>query len=265
MIGNKDIQKKEEDGSKTNQMFNIAERPVMEFISKFLDEPINVIFNDELPTYVQQLTLLPIKEYKEGICLKFTIKPIVSNLSDNEKKMSNNIIDKIIKNGKVKEGIGFIWYCIKEVFKSLVLSSMINRAPMENITIELNENNWEFYPKYSHEITQRKNYYENILSELIYYKKNIDKFPETLITDINGEYIKTVNELISISKELESMPTLLDDEEKINESYRKNVVLGIFVEECLEKDLPRMHDITEKNITEYKHHNIENELTNLFT
>ena len=86
MIGNKDIQKKEEDVSKTNQMFNIAERPVMEFISKFLDEPINVIFNDELPTYVQQLTLLPIKEYREGICLKFTIKPIVSNLSDNEKK-----------------------------------------------------------------------------------------------------------------------------------------------------------------------------------
>ena len=264
MIGNKDIQKKKEDGSKTNQMFNIAERPVMEFISKFLDEPINVIFNDELPTYVQQLTLIPIKEYKEGICLKFTIKPIVNNLSDNEKKVSNDIIDKIIKNGKVKEGIGFIWYCIKEVFKSLVLSSMINKAPMENITIELNENNWEFYPKYSYEITQRKDYYENILSELIYYKKNIDKFPETLITDINDEYIKTVNELILISKELESMPTLLDDEEKINESYRKNVVLGIFVEECLEKDLPKMQDITEKNITGYKHNNIENEVTNLF-
>lgn len=264
MIGNTEIQKKEEDVAKTNQMFNIAERPVMEFISKFLDEPINVIFNDELPTYVQQLTLLPIKEYKEDVCLKFTIKPIVNNLSDNDKKMSNDIIDKIIKNGKVKEGIGFIWYCIKEVFKSLVLSSMINKASMENITIELNENNWEFYPKYSHDITQRKNYYENILSELIYYKKNIDKFPETLTTDINAEYIKTVNELIIINKEIESMPTLIDDEEKINETYRKNVTLGIFVEECLEKDLPRMQDITEKNITSYKYDNIENELTKLF-
>lgn len=270
MSGNKQTEKNEEDIAKTNQIFNIAERPVMEFISKFLDEPLNVIFNDNLPTYTQNLTLLPIKEYKEGVCVKFILKPIMSDSLNDDKNLSNNIINEIIKLEKVKEGIGYMWYCIKEVFKSLVLSSMINKAPMENITIELNENTWEFYPKYSHEITQKKNYYENILGELMHYKKNINKFPEALLTDINEEYIKTINELSIINTEIDSMPTLIADEKKINESYRKNFVLGIFAEECLESDLPKVKDISTKNINENNinenvKYNIENELTELFT
>lgn len=265
-MSNNQIQKNEEDIAKTDQIFNIAERPVMEFISKFLDEPINVIFNDRLPTFTENLTLLPIKEYKEEVYLKFIIKPIISGLSNDDKKLSNNIINDIIKLKQVKEGIGYLWYCIKEVFKSIVLSSMINKAPMENITIELNENTWEFYPKYSHDITQKKNYYENILSELVYYRKNIDKFPEMLSVDVNEEYIKTVNELSIINQDIENIPNLIESEEKINESYTKNFVMGIFVEECLESDLPKIKDMSKHNINEYmNNNNIENELTTLFT
>ena len=48
---------------KTNQIFNIAEARVMEFISKFLDEHPNIVFIDEIPKYVEPLILLPFADY----------------------------------------------------------------------------------------------------------------------------------------------------------------------------------------------------------
>ena len=112
---------KEERRIQTNRIFNIAEQHVMNFIAQFLDETPNAIFNDPLPTYVEPLILLPFDEYKKDTCIKFTIKPV--NLSK-ETPVSTINIDNIIMHKKVKEGIGFLWYCIKEVFTSIVASSI---------------------------------------------------------------------------------------------------------------------------------------------
>lgn len=53
--------------AQTNQIFNMVERPVMQFISKFLDEPVGVIFKDKLIDQVDPLILRPIEEYDKDL------------------------------------------------------------------------------------------------------------------------------------------------------------------------------------------------------
>lgn len=232
-------QEKEDNKLKTYQIFNIAERPVMKFISKFLEEPVSVIFKEELQPYVEPLILLPVKEYKEGVCIKFKLK---SNTSmSNNKEYSNDIINKIIVNEKVKEGIGFLWFCIKEVFNSLVSSTMINKNTMDNVTIELNENTWEFYLKYSHELSQKKRQLDLNLIDLIYIKTNIDKFPDTLVNDINEQFMNVVVQINDINNKFKENPEILEEEKRINNLFKDKVVMGIFVEEMLETDLPKLN------------------------
>jgi hypothetical protein len=227
-------QSNDEQRKKTNQIFNIAERPVMDFITKFLEDTSNVIFKDEIPTYTEPLILLPINEYKAGVCIKFTIKPI--NLSDEQPEQSLTI-DSVINHAKVKEGIGFLWYCIKEVYTAVVATAMINNKPLTNTTMNLNEDNWTFYPKYVSEITSKKNFLESTLGKLMYIKQNIAKFPPEMVDEIINEFPKVTDQLKIVNAQI--TPEIIDIEKKINESYTKKPVLGIFIEEIFEKDLPK--------------------------
>jgi len=260
---------REEHKLKTNQIFNIAERPVMEFIARFLDETSNVLFSDDLPTYVEPLILLPFDGYKDDICIKFTIKPII--LTDDQ-PIRALAIDNIIEHKRVKEGIGFLWYCIKEVYSAIVSSTMINNKPMDNITINLNETNWTFYPKYSHELTTKKSFLEDALGKLMYINQNLSKFPPSMKAEISQEFTKVTNQLNEVNTQL--TPELIATEQNINDSYVDRAVLGIFVEEIPKSELPKpiLSEADEKNNTLTvipeetidEIYDIENNVENLF-
>ena len=50
----------------TNQIFNIAEVPLMIYISEFLDEPPEIIFTEyNTNQYTEPLILLPLDDYKK--------------------------------------------------------------------------------------------------------------------------------------------------------------------------------------------------------
>ena len=223
--------KEEETKLKTHQIFNIAEKPIMEFISQFLDEPHDTIFRDDLPNTSEPLILLPLAEYKNDVYIKFTVNPI--KLSDDNR--SKVLINNIIENQVVKNGIGFLWYCIKEVFTSVVLSSLINKNPLDNIIIELDEQNWTFYPKYLCELSHKKNLLENTINKLTNLKETNPNSDN--INDINKTLYNAITELNKVNEEI--TPEMLADECRINESYSNNVVLGIFTEEINKEDLPK--------------------------
>ena len=260
---------REERKLKTNQIFNIAERPVMEFIARFLDETSNVLFSDDIPTYVEPLILLPFDGYKDGICIKFTIKPVI--LTDDQPTPALTI-DSIIEHKKVKEGIGFLWYCIKEAYSAIVSSAMINNKPMDNITMNLNETNWTFYPKYSHDLTTKKSFLEDALGKLMYINQNLGKFPPSMAAEITQEFPKVTDQLKTVNAQL--TPELIATEQKINDSYVGRAVLGIFVEEIPKSDLPKpilsqadeknntLTDVPEETIDET--YDIENNVEDLF-
>jgi hypothetical protein len=233
-MDNKSSQITDEQQIKTNKIFNIAEKPVSDFIALFLDESANVVFKDDIPTYTEPLILLPIAGYKDGVCIKFTIKPIKSlkDLPD-----TSLTIDSVIKHDKVKEGIGFLWYCIKEAYSAIHATAMINNKPLSDTYVSLNESDWVFRIKYASELTHKKNFLADTVNKLMYIKQNIDKFPPDMVEKINEELPKAVIQLNDVSKQL--TPEIIAAEEKINESFVDKPVLGIFIEEILEKDLPK--------------------------
>ena len=235
---------------KAFQIFNIAEKPVMEFLALFLDEPHETIFRDELPIESDPLILLPLADYKPDTYIKFTIKPInladgssesVSNDSVSNDSVSNDsircgVINNIIEHQLVKNGVGFLWYCVKEVFASIIASSMINNKPLQNITIELNEQNWTFYPKYLCDLSHKKNFLEQAIIKLTNITENRDKFDGD-IADVEKNLQSAMLELTNVNNQI--TPEVLAEEIKINNTYSSQTVLGIFTEEIFEKDLPK--------------------------
>ena len=238
---------------KAFQIFNIAEKPIMEFLALFLDEPHETIFRDELPIASDPLILLPLADYKPDTYIKFTIKPInladvssesVSNVSvsnDSSNSISNDsircgVINNIIEHQLVKNGVGFLWYCVKEVFASIIASSMINNKPLQNITIELNEQNWTLYPKYLCDLSHKKNFLEQAVIKLTNITENRDKFDGD-IADVEKNLQSAMLELTNVNNQI--TPEVLAEEIKINNSYSSQIVLGIFTEEIFEKDLPK--------------------------
>jgi hypothetical protein len=235
------MSKEEKIKQQTRQIFNISEKPILEYITDFLEEPASVIFKEDMPKESDPLILLPIPEYKEGVYLKFTLKTIDATDADNIDSHRITSINDIIHYKHVKESIGFLVYCIKSAYPSIIASSMINNKPMVHIDLELNESNWTFCPKFRHELTIKKKFLEDALSKIIYMKQQTDEpIPNEMAAEINKEYNNIIPALTQVNTDI--TPEILESEKKINISYRIKPVIGIFVTEINESQLPKYNN-----------------------
>lgn len=230
-------QRKEKIKHQTMQIFNIAEKPIMEYISTFLGESHDAIFNSEVPKESDPLILLPIDDYKKDIYLKFTLKTIYPQQVKQSKQRAK-LIEDIIEYENVKEAIGFLWYGIKSVFPSVIAANMINNKPIINTDLILNENNWSFDPIFKHDLTIKKIFLEESLSKITYIQqqKNEDLTPNMI--KLKNEYHDIVSELHTVNTQIthETITT----EKNINTSYHNNKpVLGICVKEITKSQLPK--------------------------
>lgn len=213
-----------------NQMFNMTEAPLMHFISDFLNKPHNELFYDSIPCFSEPLILLPLDDYKKDICLKFTLKNI--NKTDNCR--IDNITD-LIKHERVREGIGFLYYSIKNVYAALLSKGMVDNKPMLQIKMVLDEENWLFYPKFAHELSHRKDFLESSLGQVIKMKQNTNLSPDE-INKLNTEFHQLVDDLTALSKEI--TPEILKLEDDMNASFKDKAKLGIFIEDLHTSLLP---------------------------
>jgi hypothetical protein len=231
-------QKKEKLQKQTDQIFNITEKPIMEYIAAFLEESPYVIFNDDIPIESDPLILLPLEDYKKNIYLKFTLKVMNQPLDVNENAKRISPVNTLIRHDDVKEAIGFLLYAIKTAYGSIIASSMVNNKPMVNIQLELNENNWTVYPKYRHDTTIKKNFLEDSLSKLFHMKsQQEDPLPKEMIPEINQQIKNIVEHLNTVKKEIS--PESERVEEKINNEFINRPVLCIVLEEINKSQLPK--------------------------
>jgi hypothetical protein len=221
-----------------HQMFNIAEKPVMTFISELLEEDPSVIFNEEIPEFAEPLILLPFEDYKKDVCLKFTLKPL--RLSDDENSRKQFIGD-ILLHEKVREGIGFLFHCVRNVYASVMGSSVINNKPLLNIKLDLDTKNFVFYPKFCHELTIKKEFFETSLGNLLEMKRNKDDIPKETMDEMDKEFHNLINCIADVDKNLS--PEIKQMEERMNNSFKDSVKLGIFIDELHKKDLAKPKNI----------------------
>ena len=221
----------------TQQIFNIAEKPIMEYIATFLEELPATIFHDNIPEESDPLILLPIDEYKKDLYLKFTLKVVDSENNESEINRITDIND-IIHYKNVKESIGFLVYCVKSVLPSIIASNMINNKPMIHIDLDLNENNWSFNPVFKHELTIQKNFYDDSISKIMYMKQQKEEpLPDEMVAKLNEELLNIIQAISKIN--LDITPEILENEKKINMSYVNKPVLGIYVTEISKDQLPK--------------------------
>lgn len=232
----------------TNQMFNIAERDVMNYVADFLDEVPSVVFKDEVPTIVEPFILLPLDDYKKRICLKFHMVSLDSNghpihTSDQTILDTAVPIVNLLKYEKVKEGLGFLFYCAKNVYASIAHSSLIDNKAITNTQLEFNQDepngypNWSFQPKFYHEVSLKIKFLEETLGRVVYIKQHTSEFPKNIVDDAHVEYVNIVNTLIATKKD--NTAEIQAVEKKINDEFSKRAYLGIFITELSVDDLPK--------------------------
>lgn len=226
------MDEKKEIEYKTNQIFNIIEKPLMEYISEFMNEESSVLFKDDVPEDSDPLILIPIPEYKDNVYLKFTLNTQLK-INDNNRITK---INNVIKYQNVKDAIGFLLYCIKSALPSIVISGMINNKPMLNINLCLDETNWVFYPKFQHDLTIKKIFLDETIINILNKKQQSDLTNEN-IQDLNNEFQKTILLLNEIKSQI--TPNILNLEEKMNKNYNSKPVLAINIEEILHHELPK--------------------------
>jgi hypothetical protein len=218
-------QKQREEQSK--QMFGMSEKPIMRYIAAFLDETPEAIFLDTMPDVEDPLILLPMDDYKKDICIKFTL----ANVGPDYKLDLKNLI----KHDLIKEAIGFLYYCVRSVYGSIISSTLINKNAMSTTILSLDEENWVFTPQFMHEDTKKREFLQEALSKLMHMMKD-PEIDNSMLPKINEEYKKVLVTLAQLGEPSDEIKSL---EEQINKTYAIKPRLGIFVEEIHRDQLPK--------------------------
>lgn len=246
----------------TEQLFNFSEKPIMEYVCNFLNKNQSSLFIDKIPDKSDPLILLPIDDYKKNVYISFTLKTVYPNDTDefNVNEISRiSALNDIIKYERVKESIGFIVYCIKTAFPSIIASGMIDNKPMINTFLELNENKWALVPIFNSDLTIKKKILEETLTKIMFMKQDNDnKLTQENLIEINIQLENVINKLTEVNNSINIQG--LENEKKINIEYTNKPFIGIFVEEISEKDLP-----VRKNTSEQKYSNLKSISTSSYS
>lgn len=218
----------------TKQIFDLAENPIMEFITKFLDEPHSLVFTEDIIYTTEPLILLPIDEYKKDKYIRFNLKVIKNSEKKNDKKRLEYLND-IVQYQGIKEALGFVLYCVKTVLPSVVGSSMINNKPLLNINLELDEVYWVFKPVHINDNITKKKFFEDSIEKIKYIKSQNHEIPDNMKKEMDMEYENIVNEL----DKLNITPDMIEMDKKLSESYTNNYVIAIVADEITKDQLPK--------------------------
>lgn len=212
--------------SQTDHIFNMCEKPVMNFICKFLDETPNILFKDKIPTFSEPLIIKPISNFDKDKVIIFQVKTFknVDEYNNNKKDDINNII----QYNEIKEAIGFLFYSIKNVYGPIVSETLINNKPMLNNILELNYENWTFYPKYVNNTLLKINFLKQTLDNICELKKNNQNDNLKLI-ELNKEYDNINSILYNIEEDKDLLENDIKNDNIINKNYYNKPVIGIIL------------------------------------
>lgn len=213
----------------TEHIFNICEKPIMEYICHFLEDTSNVLFTDNIPVFSEPLIIKPIHEYNKNKFIIFRLKAFknMDELDNSDNSNRIDMINSIIKYKEIKEAIGFLLYAIKNVYAPIISKSLINNKPMINNVLELNEDRWVFQPKYLSDISMKNNFLTQTLNNIDELKLNQHNDRMINVHELNIEY-KKVKEMMK--NNIESMTDEEKQNEKdINDGYKQKAIIGILI------------------------------------
>ena len=219
-----DSEKQNDIKKQTEHIFNICEKPVMNFISHFLSETTNILFKDDVPTFSEPLIIKPISDFDKDKVIVFQLKAF-ENINEYNINRKDDIMS-VIEYTEIKEAIGFLFYAVKNVYGPIVSETLINNKPMLNNILELDDNNWVFYPKYVNNTTLKINFLKQSIENIHSLKKE-NKDNKPFLDNLYEEYIKINSILIKIEEDTDFLENEIKNDIEINENYTDKPVIGI--------------------------------------
>jgi hypothetical protein len=231
----------------TEHIFNIGEKPVMEYICHFLDDTPNILFKDTIPVFSEPLIIKPIHEYDKNKFVIFRLHTFknVSELNECDNPNRVDMINSVIKYKEIKEAIGFLLYTVKNVYAPIIDQTLINNKTMVNNTIELNEEKWMFQPKYLSDISMKNAFLTQTLNNINELKLNQHNDRSININELNQEYKKVKEMMHQNNKDISD--EIKQKEMDINEGYKQKAVIGILITIISSADLKKHLEEVQKN------------------
>lgn len=220
--------------NQTEHIFNICEKPTMNFICDFLEETPNILYKDNIPTFSEPLIIKPINELNNNMFPIFQLKSFTNINEYNNNKKDN--IDNIIQFKEIKEAIGFLFYAVKNVYGSIISETLINNKPMLNNSLELNDKNWTFYPKYTNKNILKINFLKQSLFNITELKKN-NSNNKSILDNLDNEYNEIISTLSTLEENKELLEAMMQKDIEINEKYNNKPVIGIILNLVNSNDL----------------------------
>ena len=231
----------------TDHIFNIGEKPVMEYICNFLEDSANVLFSDEIPIFSEPLIIKPIHDYNKNKFIIFRLQAF-KNVEELDKCDNINRVDminSIIRYKEAKEAIGFLLYVVKNVHATIVAKTLTNNKPMINNVLDLNEEKWLFHPKYLSDISMKNNFLTQTLNDINELKLNQHNDRMINVNELNNEYRK-VSEMLK-----QNVDSITDEdkelEKNINDGYKEKAVIGILIDIIHSSDLKKHLNKVQEN------------------
>jgi hypothetical protein len=229
--------------NQTEHIFNICEKPIMEYICHFLEDTANILFTDKIPVFSEPLIIKPIHEYDKHKFIIFKLQSF-KNIDDINNNNRIDIINSLIQYKEIKEAVGFLLYAVKNVYAPIVSKTLINNKPMINNILELNEEKWIFYTKYLSDISIKHNFLIQTLNNIDEIKLNQRNDQTINLHDLNNEY-KKVKELIKQNSDLMT-DSNKQDEENINNEYKQKAGICILIDIVNSSELKKYLDDIQK-------------------
>ena len=249
------------------QMFNICEKPIIEYLAYILDRNIHEICNNleiNKEIYNDPMILFPLKNLNDKY-----ISLNIELVNNNYKSELENI--NVEEYPELKNSIDFLSYSIFEVYSAIVstgLKEHYTRYVLEDLSIHLEAepNGFGFITKYIHPIKRKELMCKNMLSNLKLIKETdetgncrFDSLPEQHKEQYNNKIQELEHILAHLNYDENEITQI---EEQKNNHYVVFKKLGVILKFLEYDELPEKFrealDNTEIN-NEYDESDIQNE------
>lgn len=223
-------QKEQKIKEHAHRVFNILEKPMMEFIANYLEAPEEKVFVDKIPPISEPIILNPVDEKEEYLHLIWNC--------DSHDTTTN--LKEYVHHSSVKQSIGFLLQSAEMVYGSLIARGLQDeyRKQLQNFVLSFDENTLSFKLMFQSEQERKIIILNKYASELV--KKMQDRKYDEHKQDITTKIHQTSASLNKIKQELTDEIKLKNKENRL--AGDKKIRLTLTVSKLTKEEADSLHD-----------------------
>jgi hypothetical protein len=216
-----DAQPDEKVNLQINKMFDLAEKPIMEYISYALKSDPREIFQfpEDLNLKTDELILMPLEEVGNYLCFKLEVVTY---------DYENTIPAELLENKDIKGSLKFLDHSVQEVYNAITAKSLseagLTKSFAASFHFEFDENDVSFKPIYVYHTRRQVNIFEKCKKELqdFYEAHQQNNTWEDVDEKVQTQWNSHYGQIISALENMHYDEATADKKEEEMKEYLKN-------------------------------------------